>query len=70
MNGDSGNDSELFEAPDVYGCIVGNAMAELNEWADAHPGERIFRCAPPLHGPARQLHLRACLWCQCQCRLL
>jgi hypothetical protein len=43
VNGDSGNDAELFEAPDVYGCIVSNAMPELVHWADAHPGDRLFR---------------------------
>ena len=48
VNGDSGNDAELFEAPDVYGCIVSNAMAELVQWADAHPGERVYRCAAPV----------------------
>ena len=45
VNGDSGNDAELFEAPDVYGCIVSNAMDELTQWADAHPNERVYRCA-------------------------
>lgn len=45
VNGDSGNDAELFEVPGVFGCIVSNAMPELVQWADAHPGERLFRCA-------------------------
>eukprot|EP01025_Chloroclados_australasicus_P041896 TRINITY_DN44680_c0_g1_i3.p1 TRINITY_DN44680_c0_g1~~TRINITY_DN44680_c0_g1_i3.p1 ORF type:complete len:366 (-),score=35.64 TRINITY_DN44680_c0_g1_i3:75-1172(-) len=43
VNGDSGNDAELFEAPDVYGCIVSNAMAELVKWADANPNPNVLR---------------------------
>jgi sucrose-6-phosphatase len=49
VNGDSGNDIELFEVPGVRGCIVGNAMEELRSWAAEHPSENIFqaqaRCA-------------------------
>eukprot|EP00892_Ulva_mutabilis_P005921 jgi/Ulvmu1/3700/UM170_0006.1 len=43
VNGDSGNDAELFEVPGVYGCIVSNAMPELASWADAHPSDMLFR---------------------------
>lgn len=48
VNGDSGNDAELFEVPGVYGCIVSNAMPELAAWADAHPSDMLFRCSPAL----------------------
>lgn len=46
VNGDSGNDAELFEVPGVYGCVVSNAMPELAAWADAHPSDMLFRCVP------------------------
>lgn len=35
VNGDSGNDIELFEVPGVRGCVVANAHAELREYATA-----------------------------------
>lgn len=46
VNGDSGNDAELFEVPGVYGCVVSNAMPELAAWADAHPSDKLFRWDP------------------------
>eukprot|EP00879_Flechtneria_rotunda_P024899 GHRR01026425.1.p1 GENE.GHRR01026425.1~~GHRR01026425.1.p1 ORF type:complete len:237 (+),score=103.55 GHRR01026425.1:756-1466(+) len=33
VNGDSGNDIELFEVPGVRGCVVSNAHDELREFA-------------------------------------
>eukprot|EP00775_Hariotina_reticulata_P009955 gene9955-10110_t len=35
VNGDSGNDIELFEVPGVRGCVVANAHPELREYATA-----------------------------------
>lgn len=35
VNGDSGNDIELFELPGVRGCVVANAHPELRQYAEA-----------------------------------
>ncbi|KAA6424811.1 MAG: sucrose phosphate phosphatase [Trebouxia sp. A1-2] len=49
VNGDSGNDIELFAVPGVRGCMVVNAHPELKKWCDAHPSPNLFqaskRCA-------------------------
>ncbi len=50
--GDSGNDIELFEVEGVYGCIVGNAHAELKEWYEKHgrDNDKVHFCEK--EGPA------------------
>ncbi|GAX84691.1 hypothetical protein CEUSTIGMA_g12113.t1 [Chlamydomonas eustigma] len=48
VNGDSGNDEELFEVEHVHGCIVANAKAELLRYAEAHSHEpRIYKASLP-----------------------
>ena len=43
VNGDSGNDIELFAVPHVRGCMVVNAHPELKKWCDAHPSPNLFQ---------------------------
>ena len=43
VNGDSGNDIELFAVPGVRGCMVLNAHPELKKWCDAHPSSNLFQ---------------------------
>ncbi|CAD7699281.1 unnamed protein product [Ostreobium quekettii] len=49
VNGDSGNDIEMFEVDGVRSCVVSNAHTEVREWCDAHKTPSIFqatkRCA-------------------------
>mmetsp|Transcript_44155 Transcript_44155/g.132348 ORF Transcript_44155/g.132348 Transcript_44155/m.132348 type:complete len:247 (-) Transcript_44155:43-783(-) len=51
VNGDSGNDVELFEVPRVNGCIVSNAHPELRKFAEEHSDDpRIFQATKPCAG--------------------
>ena len=43
VNGDSGNDIELFAVPGVRGCMVVNAHPELKKWCDAHASPNLFQ---------------------------
>lgn len=43
VNGDSGNDIELFQVPGVMGTMVSNAHPELREWVEKHPSDKIFK---------------------------
>ena len=49
VNGDSGNDIELFEVPGARGTMVSNAHPELREWVAANPSDKIFKVR---HRPA------------------
>lgn len=51
VNGDSGNDIELFEVPGVRGTMVSNAHSELREWVEGHPSDKIFKV---IHTPVRK----------------
>jgi hypothetical protein len=50
VNGDSGNDAELFTVPGVRGCCVANAHAELRTFCEAHASPNIFMVCASL-GP-------------------
>ena len=43
VNGDSGNDIELFTVPGVRGCMVQNAHPELKKWCDEHKSPNLFQ---------------------------
>lgn len=45
VNGDSGNDIELFAVPGVRGCMVVNAHPELKKWCDEHKSPNLFQVA-------------------------
>ncbi|KAK9861895.1 hypothetical protein WJX84_012057 [Apatococcus fuscideae] len=42
VNGDSGNDIELFVVKGVKGCIVSNAHAELRQWHESNNFDSVF----------------------------
>ena len=42
VNGDSGNDIELFVVKGVKGCIVSNAHSELRQWHARNSSESVF----------------------------
>ncbi|KAK9827782.1 hypothetical protein WJX74_001953 [Apatococcus lobatus] len=42
VNGDSGNDIELFIVKGVKGCIVSNAHTELRQWHDRNISDSVF----------------------------
>ena len=43
VNGDSGNDIELFAVPGARGTMVANAHPELRAWVQAHASPNIFQ---------------------------
>ena len=45
VNGDSGNDIELFEVEGVRSCMVANAHPELKEWCEAHPSPSLYQAS-------------------------
>ncbi|KAG1655626.1 hypothetical protein FOA52_008840, partial [Chlamydomonas sp. UWO 241] len=51
VNGDSGNDAELFEVPHVVGCVVVNAHPELRSFAEARTADPgLFQATLPCAG--------------------
>mmetsp|Transcript_27590 Transcript_27590/g.60350 ORF Transcript_27590/g.60350 Transcript_27590/m.60350 type:complete len:639 (+) Transcript_27590:155-2071(+) len=52
VNGDSGNDVELFQVPHVKGCVVSNAHPELRAFAEQHAlsNPNIFQATAPCAG--------------------
>lgn len=50
VNGDSGNDVELFQVPGVQGCVVSNAHPELMSFAQKNPSPLIFMATLPCAG--------------------
>ncbi len=42
VNGDSGNDIELFCCKGVKGCIVSNAHPELRQWHETTNHDYVF----------------------------
>ena len=53
VNGDSGNDVELFAVPGVKGTMVANAHPELREWCNAHASDNIFQVTCRRQGHSR-----------------
>jgi len=54
VNGDSGNDIELFQVPGVRGCVVANAHPELMDFATGSGRLRQHQhpdCQPAVLGP-------------------
>jgi hydroxymethylpyrimidine pyrophosphatase-like HAD family hydrolase len=43
VNGDSGNDVELFEVEGVQGCVVANAHPELDAFYQANQSPTIYK---------------------------